>query len=349
MVDKREAFLFFLRRGLSGKPYTGRVGFPLTRDAWQELFEMARVQAVTGLFVDGVACTSLRPDRDLWEQWVAHLFYIEQMNERIAKRGEEWVSRLAEAGIRAAVFKGSSVAAWYPNPLHRSFGDIDIVVEEDWGKVEELLRAEKVTYQNERGDLIVHEAGLTAVELHPRREYLYNPVTDARLQALLKGGISNELYLVCLIVHLRRHFLTYGIGLKQVCDVVMMLRNARLDREEVARMLHRLRMERFSRTLFGFIDMYLEGCAAYPLTPVFRDTDMDLLRKVVFGDGYLLKLALEERGRQSRFPLCRIMRHAWFWTKRGIRLGRMMPGEAGCFLLHQVVWRMKPAACIHKD
>ena len=298
MVDKREAFLFFLRRGLSGKPYTGRVGFLLTRDAWQELFEMARVQAVTGLFVDGVACTSLRPDWDLWEQWVAHLFYIEQMNERIAKRGEEWVSRLAEAGIRAAVFKGSSVAAWYPNPLHRSFGDIDIVVEEDWGKVEELLRTEKVSYQNERGDLIVHEAGLTAVELHPRREYLYNPVTDARLQALLKGGISNELYLVCLIVHLRRHFLTYGIGLKQ---------------------------------------------------PVFRDTDMDLLRKVVFGDGYLLKLALEERGRQSRFPLCRIMRHAWFWTKRGIRLGRMMPGEAGCFLLHQVVWRMKPAACIHKD
>ena len=82
-----------------------------------------------------------------------------------------------------------------------------------------LLRTEKVSYQNERGDLIVHEAGLTAVELHPRREYLYNPVTDARLQALLKGGISNELYLVCLIVHLRRHFLTYGIGLKQVCDV----------------------------------------------------------------------------------------------------------------------------------
>lgn len=136
MTDLREAFCFFLRRGLGDMPQTREPELVLTREEWNELFRMASVQAVSGVFIDGVASVSLRPDRDLWEQWIAHLFYLEQINERIACREEKWVGRLAEADIRVQVFKGSSVAAWYPYPLHRSFGDIDLVVEEGWQKLD---------------------------------------------------------------------------------------------------------------------------------------------------------------------------------------------------------------------
>ena len=340
MTDLREAFCFFLRRGLGDMPQTREPELVLTREEWKLLFRMASVQAVSGIFIDGVASVSLRPDRDLWEQWIAHLFYLEQINERIAGRGEEWVGRLAEAGIRAQVFKGSSVAAWYPYPLHRSFGDIDLVVEEGWQKLEEWLHGQGVPFRNEWGDLVVHEGRLTTVEFHPHWEYLYNPVMNVRLQDWLKEGSSNELYLVCLIVHLRRHFLTYGIGLKQVCDVTMMLRRAHLNQSKSAYMLERLRLKRFCRVLFGFIDTYLGGAESYPFVPLFSDKDFALMREVIFHEGYLLKQAQEEKGAKERFPFVRIGRHAWFWMRRSLRLGGMMPDEACWFLLHQVMRRV---------
>lgn len=341
MTDLNEAFCFFLRKGLGCKSQNRIVDVALTRQVWIELFRMAHMQAVSGIFFDGVVCTALRPDRDLWEQWVAHVLYLEQMNGRIACRGNEWIKTLADAGIRAYVFKGSSVAEWYPLPSHRSFGDIDIVVENGWERLEGLLQSHKISYRNERGDLVVEEKGLTAIEFHPRCEYLYNPVTDARLQALLQGGQSPELYLVCLIVHLRRHFLTYGIGLKQVCDVAVMLRHASLNQQRLAYMLHRLRLEKFCGVLFGFIDTYLGGSDEYPVPVTFSDRNFDLMRKVIFGEGYLLKHSQVREGEKGRFPFVRIVKHLIFWIKRCLKLGGMMPDEACWFLWHQAMWRMK--------
>lgn len=340
MNDLKEMFFFFLRRGLCGKPYTDKTVIVLARRDWEELFGMACAQAVSGLFVDGVACTSWRPERDLWEQWLAHVLYLEHINERIARRGNEWVGLLAEEGIKAYVFKGASAATWYPHPLHRSFGDIDMVVDEGWEKLKRLLGRRGIPFRNERGDLAVDEEGLTTIEFHRCCESLYNPVTNARFRALQRSGQGNELYLVCLIVHLRRHFLTYGIGLKQVCDVVMMLRHAPLDQRKLARMLRRLRLEKFCGVLFGFIDTYLGGSKEYPFLPDFDDKDFYLMRQVIIGDGYLLKHRQENAGRQNRFSLVRIAGHAWFWAKRCLKLGRMMPDEACWFLLHQAVWRI---------
>lgn len=57
--------------------------------------------------------------------------------------------------------------------------------------------------------------------------------------------------------------LTYGIGLKQVCDVAVMLRNASLDKKKLVGILRELNMIRFSRVLFGFIDVYIKGVRSF--------------------------------------------------------------------------------------
>ena len=74
----------------------------------------------------------MRPDEKVWAQWVFHLCRMEKANDYIEKRSDWWVEQLMNAGISATVFKGTSVAAWYRNPLHRCYGDIDIVVTEGW-------------------------------------------------------------------------------------------------------------------------------------------------------------------------------------------------------------------------
>ena len=187
---------------------------------------------------------------------------------------------------------------------------------------------------------MVKEKSNLFVELHCEWEHLYNPIADARLKKMCAAAHENdnELYFVCLIVHLQRHFLTYGIGLKQVCDVAAMLHSAGLDRGKTATMLRAVKAEKFSRHLFGFIDRYLGETGDYPLPPVKDKKRLALLENVIFGEGYSLKKRQEQDAANNRHSFARIMDNALFWGRRCARVAWLMPGEACCFLLHKA-WR----------
>lgn len=320
------------------------IGQSLSTDEWTQLFRMAHSQGVTGLFIDGVAQGDARPDKELWIKWVAHLLYLEQSNKYITKRGEEWIKLLGDAGISASVFKGSSVGVWYPEPLHRSHGDIDIIISDGWDKLESVLAQEEwEPYRSDQDEIILEEKHRLLVEFHRRWEYLYNPWTNRRLQQWCRNSkpLDNELYLVCLILHIQRHFLTYGIGLKQVCDVALMLRKASLDRGRVAYLLRSLHAERFSRLLFGFIALHLGGVEVFPLSPLKSGKGLELLNDVILREGYNSKMEQElVSGSKSR-AMTRIVSNAAFWTKRCYRVFSIMPGEACCFLLYKAIERMK--------
>jgi hypothetical protein len=319
-------------------------GRSLSADEWAQLFRFAHSQGVTGLFIDGVAQGEMRPDDELWAKWIAHLLYLERANRYIAIRGEAWVKRLGDVGISASVFKGSSVGAWYPEPLHRSHGDIDIVISEGWDNLVSVLSQEEwETYRSDEDEIILEEKHRLLVEFHRRWEYLYNPWANRRLQQWCRNSkpLDNELYLVCLILHIQRHFLTYGIGLKQVCDVALMLRRVSLDRGRVAYLLRSLHAERFSRLLFGFIALHLGGVEVFPLSPLKSGKGLELLNDVILREGYNSKMEQElVSGSKSR-AMTRIVSNATFWTKRCYRVFSIMPGEACCFLLYKVIERLK--------
>lgn len=341
MTDKEQILFVFLRKGLWGDE-TDDAEIHLTREDWKELFETAHSQAVTGLLIDGATHSSARPDDSLWRQWVFHLLRMEQTNEFIAARGDWWVKLLAEAGIQAEIFKGTSVAAWYPLPLHRSYGDLDIVVTEGWQKLTAAVHGQGFSpYRLSADELAIQDIGNLSVEFHTRWERLYNPITDRRLRRLCRnaGKIGNELYFVCLILHMQRHFLTYGIGLKQVCDVAVMLHSAQLDRKTIAGLLQSLHSATFSRLLFGFIDLHIGGTNSYPLPPISNGEKYELLENVILRDGYRLKMKRESDAAHRRISFSRIKANAWFWMKRCLRLSSIMPGEACCFLLHKT-WRL---------
>ena len=341
--DIEQLFFQFLRMGLwrSGEECFGR---SLSADEWAQLFRLAHSQGVTGLFIDGVAQGEMRPDDELWAKWIAHLLYLEKANRYIAIRGEAWVKRLGDAGISASVFKGSSVGAWYPEPLHRSHGDVDIVISEGWDNLVSVLAQEEwETYRSDEDEIILEEKHRLLVEFHRRWEYLYNPWTNRCFQKWCRNSkpLDNELYLVCLILHIQRHFLTYGIGLKQVCDVALMLRRASLDRGRVAYLLRSLHAERFSRLLFGFIALHLGGVEVFPLSPLKSGKGLELLNDVILREGYNSKMEQElVSGSKSR-AMTRIVSNATFWTKRCYRVFSIMPGEACCFLLYKVIERLK--------
>lgn len=313
----------------------------LSRDDWKRLFALAHSQSVTGLFVDGVACLATKPDNDIWDRWIAHLCYMERANRYIAARGDRWLKLLAEEGMQAAVFKGASVAAWYRNPLHRSFGDIDIVVTDGWERLNAAIaKCDALMQRSDEGEIVLQEENNLFIEIHDRWEYLYNPLTNARLQKLCNDGMTNEMYFVALVLHIQRHFLTYGIGLKQIYDIAAMLHNATLDHKKVAWLLRHLHARKFSRLLFGFVESHIGAVGSYPLEPIAQGGSFDLFEKVILHEGYNLKMEQELRAGQRSKQIARIAHNARFWAKRCFRLAGIVPGEACCFLCHKIYKRL---------
>ena len=340
--ERQHLFFRYIRMGLWKKEeaYPGK---PLSTEEWEELFRMAHRQAVTGLLIDGVAQDIQRPDQALWDSWVAHLFFLERANRYIAQRGEAWIEKLAQAGISAAVFKGSSVASWYPEPWHRSHGDVDIVITGGWNKLEAFLEQEGGTfYRNQEDEIVLEEKNRLLVEFHRHWECLYNPLTHRRLLQICRSAQpgDKELYFVYLILHIQRHILTYGVGLKQICDVAVMLSRASLDLEKVASLLHRLHAERFSRLLFGFIACHLGGVEHYPLAPVTAGKGWERLNRAILQEGYHSKIEQERVAGSKSRSIFRMASNAVFWTKRCFSIYRLMPSEVSCFLLSKVFKRL---------
>lgn len=368
-MDDTEKYLFhFLRIGL------GFGGAEQDVDVsgcdWNALFSLSLRQAVQGVVADGIAASGLRPPPGLWHEWVAHLLHLEMINDEMARQGKWLLGLLAANCIEASVFKGTSVAAWYPHPLHRCYGDIDIVVHSGWDKLCQVLQDNGLTYFYESGDIIVeqlYDASRAAlcdewrpryagrrfrVEFHPAYETLYNPFMNARLKRTsadmagrMRGGVKalsvadggTEFYLACLILHLRRHVLSYGIGLKQVCDVAVMLRRAGVDMALLEQMLRHFGAWRFSRALFRFIEAYLFGGVS---SQCRGDKATALLYDIFIGDGYVLKAERESKGNRTRFSPVRIAGNGLFWAKRSLHLFRLMPGESFFFMFSKAVKRL---------
>ena len=341
--ERQRLFFRYIRMGLwkMEEAYPGKL---LSTEEWEELFRIAHRQAVTGLLIDGVALDNQRPDSALWDSWVAHLFFLERANRYIAQRGEAWIEKLAQAGIPATLFKGSSVASWYPEPWHRSHGDVDIVITDGWNRLEAFLEQEGGTfYRSQEDEIVLEEKNRLLVEFHRHWECLYNPLTNRRLQQICRSAQpgDKELYFVCLILHIQRHILTYGVGLKQICDVAVMLRRASLELGKVASLLHRLHAERFSRLLFGFIAVHLGGVEDYPLAPVTTGKGWERLNKAILQEGYHSKIEQERVAGSKSRSVSRMASNAVFWTKRCFSIYRIMPSEACCFLFSKVLKRLE--------
>lgn len=366
-MSRAERLLFsFLRLGLYGDTRENIVW--AEADDWDELFSLSCRQAVFGIVADGIAMTAMRPPLALWQKWIALLLHTEMMNEEMAWQGDRLVGMLAADGIKASVFKGTSVARWYPKPAHRSYGDIDIVVHEGWERLAPLLQRKAIPYYEEDKAIVTEHLGHARdaaqrfssydwqyrTEFHPVYEFIYNPLMNTRLRQITAGtstwwnarfGRSGrpyevpEFYLACVILHLRRHVLSYGTGLKQVCDVAVMVKYADVDLAKLRAILQHLGAWRFGKALLDFVKTYLYDERERPRGNS-RGKATSLLYGIFMGDGYALKTRREDVGNATRRSSLRIAKNCWFWTKRSLRLFRLMPNEAFSFMLYKTAQRV---------
>lgn len=232
-------------------------------DDWNAVVRMAQQQTTLGLVGHSAlqcdAALQLLPESRLRLQQ-----QVDQLADR-AKHCEALISRMVPAleaeGIEVWLLKGQGLAAFYPAPLLRHCGDVDLLVRpacfDKAVSVLNRLATPQAVAEAFNTDKHYHiRIDGFDVELHRRCMAFADATADQRYQSLEDEAIAlppddfklngtaihrleptfNAFYV---FLHLWEHFLERGIGLRQVCDFTLLIhaRNAQIDRTRLRPML----------------------------------------------------------------------------------------------------------------
>lgn len=202
-----------------------------------ELYEEAVNQAVLPL----IYCSLTESEKDFYSKdislkWEKKSYNYIVKNQRLLFEQNTIIELLKENNIKFAILKGSSCAVNYPDPLLRAMGDIDILV-----SPQEQVKTVKLLQKNGYSDIYdkshhchftIRKNGIT-VEVHKEpnglfinedsiiKEKLNDFFSDALETVKTETGIpmlDDKHQALVLIIHKLEHFLSGGLGLRQVCD-----------------------------------------------------------------------------------------------------------------------------------
>lgn len=305
---------------------------------WERLLGEARRQALQGVLFAAIERLphEQRPPRGVLLTWYGEARRIEADNARLDRAAVEISQRLQQAGLRSVVLKGQGVARLYPRPELRVCGDIDIWIEgQRWSVLRRLGhmgRIDGITYHHADW----HCLQGVEVEAHNRPTWMYSPRLNYCLQRwfaeqsprqfssvpLALGEVgkitvpSTVFNLVYLLVHLFRHTLFEGVGLRQLMDYYYALSQpiAASERAEAVTMIRRLGLLSFAGAVMH-IEQRVFGLSRERMITPPRTTEGErLLADVMHGGNF---------GHYSEAPAGRFTR-----IQRVARFTRRYPEEA---------------------
>lgn len=237
-----EQFFALLIGGLSGEKTDAKL-FENGAD-WPTLKKMAEMQSIIGIVFDGIQSLPkhLHPPIQILVEWFGNVANIENLNKRHNTTLVSLINYLNSQGIGSRLLKGQGCASYYINPNHRQCGDIDLFV-----GIEQYTCAKSaiVTMNIKIDDESTKDAHFmwndTPIELHRIEGELYWSKSNDKFQQIcrkeewLKPGIilienqkiaiMNPTFNVFFVfVHLWHHFIQVGVGLRQICDWMQILR-----------------------------------------------------------------------------------------------------------------------------
>lgn len=249
---------------------------------WEKVMELASQQASIGIVTDALVKlpAEMRPSKALYLNAVAMTGDIEKLNKKMNDFAPVLLDKLKGKGVEALLLKGQGVALCYPNPLHRMSGDIDLLIyyPEQFMKAGELMKRIATSYDwDGESQHAEFEAMGFVIELHGRYGFSINKkVTELlsywnyeRILSFdeLRHRTVNGLILpepqfdaIFIFAHMLNHFMTGGVGLRQIADWMMFLNTYYddIDMKELKYDLDLLGLNKFWKT-FGAMVVSLLG------------------------------------------------------------------------------------------
>lgn len=229
---------------------------PIKEKQWRGVFERAKDQAVAGVAFEAMnrLPEHLRPPKNIWLHWMEVWDKYEQRNKEISRVTATVLNILRQKGMRPILLKGQSVGAYYPTPLRRCPGDIDVLVgEEGFKRMEASEQKKGDRYAREREKHLEFSRNEVTVEFHRKTSIFYLKEQGRRYDEMERGWLENGpeereiegigkvavlpvgFEVLFLFVHGFMHFVPDRLRLRQLMDWVVLLKanNNKVDLERL--------------------------------------------------------------------------------------------------------------------
>lgn len=288
MEKSQEILLALIRCALWGQAYDGSK----TVSCWPDILKTAGQQTLLGLVAEAVPMlpTELQPDDASRMQLHSKVMRIYQSHALLNRKVADIKNLMDSHSIKTVLFKGQGLSLNYPNPLSRQCGDIDLYVgEKNFLKAMDIIEPDVEHDVNKYAHLKHFNAESEGVDIEIHRiaeilpgfradrlfqDWTRRNLLESDLRKVEIGGAEvnvppvdfDALYIMN---HAWHHFMTGGIGLRQLCDWTIYLHrfHDRIDRNVLKKNLKDFGLTRawqiFGSVAVRHLGLPAEECPLY--------------------------------------------------------------------------------------
>lgn len=204
-----------------------------------ELVEMEHL-ALTHICVPFVYRGALNAEILISDEWKKYVTVSAFKNQKNLQVQSDILHKLKEADIPCAVIKGSTVSVNYPEPMIRTLGDIDILVNvTDYEKTIELLCGNEYENESSEGHQFHYKYTTqgVAVEIHKSvteysddeygekiKSFMSDALDDITIKQIDEfsfPSLTDKYQAATLLLHTQRHFYENRLPIRMLCDWAM--------------------------------------------------------------------------------------------------------------------------------
>lgn len=329
---------------------------------WGQMLTLTNEQAVMGIVMDGMERLKEEtiPGRDMKMKWIGISMKIARQNQRInGTLGRLW-TQFHKMGLSPVLMKGQAFAANYPVPLHRQSGDIDIYFKHRgecekavaWAKSIDMAAASSSENVRERKHFTFMIDGVI-VELHYYMCLFESPRLHRRLQEIIDEEFGKEkpfsvaiegrtyetvpptLSVLHQIIHISRHLLEAGIGLRQVCDLALYIDkyHARIDTRRLQGYLEELQLSAIAAALGDLLVCCL-GLNGRKIPFSICGDHTSFILYEIFEGGNFGKKKVTYRSHGN--TISRKLRSVFFFYRRCKLYNKLLPDETKHYFMNKI-------------
>lgn len=297
------ALFSLLRSAIWERPIENLNHFPLKETEWKTLFDISIEQTIDGIIYDGVQNLppELFPPREIMLTWVVRINKIEESNKQMNFCIQEQVSFFKNLRVEAILLKGQAIASYYPNPLHRLCGDIDWYFprSKHSKQVANQLRSKGIKVKNQTSNCISYHWRNCPVEQHSNLFDIHYPFARRTLNKKVNQQLLTEkfplaengtytllppnLNILHVNIHILKHLLAFGIGLRQICDLAILYHRLHLqyDKEDLYNTYKKVDILAWTQVLHDLLVRYIDLPTEVLPFPLERNTNSDWLMEEI--------------------------------------------------------------------
>ena len=246
---------------------------------WQAVYEEMRAQTIQGLVMD--ILPELPCPDDLKKLWRSECFQMVKNGIRLRYEQAEFLSILEKQEVPYVVLKGTAAAMYYPNPMLRGMGDVDVYVPYRYhAELTKILTGNGYVPISDTEDYKRHiEFKKNAVEFELHRIYAYvngrkeKEYIDGLLEKCCSGEVKvdraeqgatafyfppKDINGIVLLEHIGHHLYS-GLGFRQIIDWMMYVSTSLgdVEWEHFQPMAERAGLETLAKTVTKMCVKYL--------------------------------------------------------------------------------------------